>query len=249
MNKKILILIAVLLSAVVLFWITNVSSGSSNVVVNEEQKTTNSSVKLVSSQEFASLAKEKNAFLIDVHTPEQTHIPGTNAVIPFDKIIENINKLPADNSVPILVYCRSGSMSRKASEEIAALGYTNVYDLDGGTNAYKESNVSVSLSPATYALGTVIYGEVATTTFTLTNYTPLPLKVTRVSTSCGCTKASVEKEELGAYESTIVNVSFDPAVHKDDTDLGDLTRTIYIETDNPNFPSLESTITATVVKK
>jgi len=76
-----------------------------------------------------------------------------------------------------------------------------------------------------------------------------PLKITRVSTSCGCTKASVEKEELGAYESTTVNVSFDPAVHKDDTDLGDLTRTIYIGTDNPNYQNLESKFTATVVKK
>jgi len=70
----------------------------------------------------------------------------------------------------------------------------------------------------------------------------------RISTSCGCTKASAEKEELGAYESTTINVSFDPAVHKNDTDLGELIRTIYIETDNANFPNLESTITATVIK-
>lgn len=125
---------------------------------------------------------------------------------------------------------------------------TTKNDLDGGTNAYKESNVSVSLYPNTKSLGKVVYGDVATTTFTLTNYEPLPLKITRISTSCGCTKATIEKEELGAYESTIINVSFDPAVHKDDTDLGELTRTIYIETNNPNYPQLETTITANVVK-
>ena len=208
----------------------------------------NAAVKLVSPQEFASLAKDKKAFVVDVHTPGQTHIPGTDAVIPFDQIQDNKDKLPADKSAPIFVYCRSGSMSAKASAEIAAMGYSTVYDLEGGTNAYKESNVSVTLYPDTKALGTVVYGDVATTTFTLTNYTPLPLKVTRVSTSCGCTKAQVEKEDLAAYESPSVNVSFDPAVHKDDSDLGDLIRTIYIATDNPNFPDLESTITATVVK-
>jgi hypothetical protein len=54
---------------------------------------------------------------------------------------------------------------------------------------------------------------------------------------------------LGAYESTTVNVSFDPAVHKDDTDLGELTRTIYVETDNPNYSDLETIITANVIKK
>lgn len=206
-------------------------------------------VQLVSSQEFSQLAQNEDAFILDVHTPEQTHIPGTDAFIPNTKIKENQDQLPVDKSTPILVYCRSGSMSARASREIADLGYTNIYDLEGGTNAYKEQQVSVSLTPNEQDLGTVIYGDVATTSFTFTNYTPLPTKITRVSTSCGCTKASVEKEELGAYESTTVNVSFDPAVHKDDTDLGDLTRTIYIETDNPNYPELESIITATVVKK
>ncbi|MCG2692273.1 DUF1573 domain-containing protein [Microgenomates group bacterium] len=108
---------------------------------------------------------------------------------------------------------------------------------------------AVTLTPPTIPLGPVIYGEVAKAVFTLTNYTPLPLKITRVATSCGCTKAEAEKDELQAYESTKINITFDPAVHKDDTDLGDLTRTIYIATDNPNFPDLESTITATVIKK
>lgn len=248
MNQKVIIITIIIALGLGLFWITN-RPPMQKTAAGSATSTKNNDVKLVSPQEFASLAKGKNAFLVDVHTPEQTHIPGTDAIIPFDKIQDNKDKLPTDKSTPILVYCRSGSMSAKASDEIAALGYTAVYDLEGGTNAYKESNVSVSLSPDTKALGMVVYGDVATTAFTLTNYTPLPLKITRVSTSCGCTKASVEKEELGAYESTTVNVSFDPAVHQDDTDLGDLTRTIYVETDNPNYPDLESKITATVINK
>jgi len=247
MNQKIIIITTVIAMGLGLVWfVSSKPIGQSNFTNNSLVK--NSTVQLVSPQKFAELAKEKNSFILDVHTPEQTHIPNTGAFIPYDQIKQNMDKLPTDKDTPILVYCRSGSMSEKASKEIAALGYTNVYDLDGGTNAYKEQQVSIELWPAKQELGTVIYGDVATTTFTLTNYAPLPLKITRVSTSCGCTKASVEKEELGAYESTIVNVSFDPAVHKDDTDLGDLTRTIYIETDNPNFPNLESKITATVVK-
>lgn len=248
MNQKVILITVLVALGAGLFWIMNRWS-TQNRTTDAITLAKNNAVKLVSPLEFASLTKDKNAFLVDVHTPEQTHIPGTDAVIPFDQIEVYKDKLPTDKSTPILVYCRSGSMSAKASTEIAALGYTRVYDLEGGTNAYKESNVSVSLTPDMKTLGTVVYGDVATTTFALTNYTPLPLKITRVSTSCGCTKASVDKEELAAYESTTVNVSFDPAVHKDDTDLGDLTRTIYIETDNPNFADLESKITATVIKK
>jgi len=213
-----------------------------------ESKQESSSTTLLTPQEFAAKMDAENAFVVDVHIPEQTHIPGTDAVIAFNELEQNIEQFPQDKSTPILVYCRSGSMSRQAAKELAELGYSQVYDLKGGTNSYKESNVSVSLTPETIPLGTVIYGDTETTTFTLTNYTPLPTKITRVSTSCGCTKASVEKEELGAYESIKVTVTFDPAVHKDDTDLGDLTRTIYISTDNPNFPDLESNITATVIK-
>jgi len=248
MNQKYIIISALVALGLGLLWITNGPSVQNSTTV-ATTSTKNDTVKLVSPQEFSNLAKDKNTFIVDVHTPEQTHIPGTDAVIAFDQIQDNKDKLPLDKSTPILVYCRSGSMSAEASAEIAAMGYTTVYDLEGGTNAYKESNVSVSLTPDTKPLGTVVYGDVTTTAFTLTNYTPLPLKITRVSTSCGCTTASVEKEELGSYESTIVKVSFDPAVHKDDTDLGDLTRTIYIETDNPNYPNLESKITATVIQK
>ena len=167
----------------------------------------------------------------------------------YNEISDNIDQLPDDKTTPILVYCRSGSMSKTATQEIASLGYSNVYDLEGGINAYKEHNNEVVITPDNQDLGTVIYGDVPTTTFTLTNFAPLPLKITRVSTSCGCTSAEVEKEQLEAYGSTTVKVSFDPAVHGDDTDLGELTRTIYIDTDNPNFPKLTSTITANVVKK
>ena len=83
----------------------------------------------------------------------------------------------------------------------------------------------------------------------MTNFSPVPLAVIRVSTSCSCTGAKVEKEKLTAYEATKVEVSFNPAVHGDDTDLGDVTRTIYIDTDNPNFPQVTTQIIAKVIKK
>jgi len=229
------------------FWILNQQSNQNNIN-NNSQESQENLVQLISPQEFAKLAQNNDAFILDVHTPEQTHIPGTDAVIAFDQIKQNQNQLPTDKSTPILVYCRSGSMSAQAFKKIRALGYTNVYDLKGGTNAYKEQQVSFELWPAKQSLGTVIYGDVATTNFTVTNYTPLPTKITKVSTSCGCTKAKVAKTKLAAYESTNVTVTFDPAVHKDNTDLGELTRTIYIEADNPNFPNLKSVITANVIK-
>jgi rhodanese-related sulfurtransferase len=220
-----------------------------NSSVSNQENRSIGGVQSVDATEFSSLIKKGDGFLLDVHTPKQTHIPGTDAFIPYNEISDNIDQLPQDKSTPILVYCRSGSMSKTASEKIANLGYTNVYDLEDGINAYKENRNEVAMTPDNQDLGTVIYGDVPIATFTLTNFTPLPLKITRVSTSCGCTSAEVEVKELGAYESTSVNVSFNPAIHGDDSDLGKLTRTIYVGTDNPSFPRVTSTITAMVTKK
>lgn len=246
MNKKNLVIVGLLLVFVVYLF---TKSGNGNKVANERGMVAESEgVQLVDSATFSKLAKEKDSFLLDVHVPEQTHIPSTDAFIAYNELAKNQDKLPQDKSTPILVYCRSGSMSKAASEEIFKLGYANVYDLKGGLNAYKESNAEVIIFPGNQDLGEVIYGDVPTTSFTLTNFTPMPVEVTRVSTSCGCTKAEVEKKQLGAYEATEVKVSFDPAVHSDAADLGSITRTIYVNTNNPNFPQLTSTITANVIK-
>jgi len=75
-------------------------------------------------------------FLVDVHIPEQQHIKGTDAFIPYNEIENNLDSLPDKNS-KIVLYCRSGSMSIEASETLAKLGYKNVYNHLGGTNDWK----------------------------------------------------------------------------------------------------------------
>jgi rhodanese-related sulfurtransferase len=82
------------------------------------------------------MLEDKDFFLLDVHIPEQTHIPGTDAFIDYRKLTENLDKLPQNKNAKLVVYCRSGSMSRAAATELIELGYTNVYDLEGGINAF-----------------------------------------------------------------------------------------------------------------
>jgi len=244
-NKNyIFILIGIVIFTGAIFLIGQLNFSKNSSPINA----TSAQFKTIDSEEFNDIAKEENAFLLDVHTPEQVHIPGTDAFISYLEIEENQDKLPKDKNTPILVYCRSGSMSKTASETLVNLGYKNVYDLSGGTDLYKKSNQIVDISPKTTDLGTVIYGEVPTTAFTLTNYTSNSLEINRVSTSCECTSAEVEKNTLSPYESIEVNVSFNPAVHGDDTDTGELTRTIYIDTDNSEYSQITANITANVIK-
>lgn len=203
----------------------------------------------ISVSDFDAALRDRDPFVIDVHIPRQEPLLGTDAFIPYTEISERLAELPQDRNSEILVYCRSGSMSTEASQVLSEAGYTNVKNLVGGVQAWKESHQGIELTPGTIELGTVIYGDVARTQFTLTNRTPNAVNITRVSTSCTCTTATIEKTEIEPYASATVEVSFDPAVHKDDTDMGDVTRTIYIETDNLNFPKLDSSITAHVIKK
>lgn len=76
-----------------------------------------------------------SAVLVNVHIPYEGHIDGTDAFVPFDEI-GTWEGLPADRDAPIALYCRSGSMSARATAALVDLGYTNLVDLDGGMNAW-----------------------------------------------------------------------------------------------------------------
>ena len=70
------------------------------------------------------------ATIIDVRTVEEynrEHIP--NAVnIPLD----SINTISYDKETTIIVYCQTGVHSKEAVKKLVELGYTNLYNLDGG---------------------------------------------------------------------------------------------------------------------
>src|SRR3989344_8578100 len=74
----------------------------------------------------------ESLFLVDVHIPEQQHIKGTDAFIPYNEIENNLSLLP-DKNAKIVLYCRSGSMSREAAQKLADLGYKSIYNHVGGT--------------------------------------------------------------------------------------------------------------------
>ena len=97
----------------------------------------------VSPEEFHRMMMNEDVFVIDVHIPEQKHIPGTDAWIPYNKIEDSEDLLPEDKSTKILVYCRSGFMSKIAASKLVEMGYKNVYDLDGGVITWKQAGYTI----------------------------------------------------------------------------------------------------------
>ena len=81
-------------------------------------------------------ASNGNPRLVNVHVPDQGDIAGTNVSIPFNEIADHLDQLPADKDAPVALYCRGGPMSVRAATTLAGLGYTMVYSLAGGFNAW-----------------------------------------------------------------------------------------------------------------
>ncbi|MEO5321698.1 rhodanese-like domain-containing protein [Mesorhizobium sp. CC13] len=96
-------------------------------------------VVMISSDELAGMLKRKDFAFVNVHIPYEGEIEGTDAFIAFDKMDENLDKLPKDRNAKVVLYCRSGRMSAVAAKRLAELGYTQVSDLSGGMIAWEAS--------------------------------------------------------------------------------------------------------------
>ena len=88
----------------------------------------------ISMEEAIAMMEESTDYiLLDVRTHEEfaeLHIPGAICV-PNEEIgTDEIPELPNKEQL-ILVYCRSGNRSKQASEKLAKLGYSNVYEFGG----------------------------------------------------------------------------------------------------------------------
>ncbi|WP_054774370.1 rhodanese-like domain-containing protein [Methylogaea oryzae] len=96
-------------------------------------------VKMVSADELNRIMQAGDIFLVDVHTPEQKHIRGTDLFIPYNEVDKYQSKLPEDKNTAIYVYCEGGPMGNAAAKALYRLGYRNLMNLEGGAKAWRKS--------------------------------------------------------------------------------------------------------------
>lgn len=100
--------------------------------------TTATSPALVGPDAFARRIEAPGVVTINVHTPDEGSIAGTDLTIAFDRITTS-SELPDEVSTPLAVYCRSDNMSADAVADLKTLGYTDIVELDGGFNAWAQA--------------------------------------------------------------------------------------------------------------
>jgi rhodanese-related sulfurtransferase len=92
---------------------------------------------------LAKMLARKDFPLINVHVPYAGEIEGTDLLLPFDQVGRSVVKLPTDKNAKLVLYCRSGHMSAIAARSLVGLGYTNVWNLEGGMIAWTDAGYRV----------------------------------------------------------------------------------------------------------
>lgn len=100
-------------------------------------------VKTISSAELNQVMQNENVFLVDVHTPKQKHIKGTDTFVPFNQIETYIDKFPQDKNTAIYLYCEGGPMGNTAAKALYKLGYKNIFNLEGGARAWRNKGLAL----------------------------------------------------------------------------------------------------------
>lgn len=96
----------------------------------------------ISSEQLSTMLESKDFIMIDVHTPEQEHISGTDYMISYDEIEKIAEKIPSKDA-KVVLYCRSGNMTKSTAKDLVEMGYTNIYELENGLNEWKAENRDV----------------------------------------------------------------------------------------------------------
>ncbi|PWL27050.1 MAG: rhodanese-like domain-containing protein [Fluviicola sp. XM-24bin1] len=105
----------------------------------QEQTQVTAVAQLVNKKEFTKLLDKEGRQLVDVRTPgeiQQGKIADAMEMNFHDANFQNqLESL--DKEKPVLIYCAAGGRSAKAVQMMKSMGFKEIYELDGGYNAWK----------------------------------------------------------------------------------------------------------------
>jgi hypothetical protein len=104
---------------------------------------------------------------------------------------------------------------------------------------------SISVDTLEFDFGDITLGEVVSRELVVSNTGTGTLVIDSLSTSCGCTKAVLDRMELPAGESAILHITYDSGSHGRVT--GYVSRRVYIKSNDARHPELSIQFTANLI--
>jgi thiosulfate sulfurtransferase len=94
----------------------------------------------ISAEDARNIVNNNACILIDIRDEKNYALARIPRAIPFDEpSILRLRKTPQRHT-PILVYCYHGHSSKDIATLLCSLGFTNVYNLAGGYEAWRAAN-------------------------------------------------------------------------------------------------------------
>lgn len=137
MTKHLIILAAGILA------VSSCESKKSNLETSSTQEVTTASLINLNPAEFQ--AKSTQGIIIDVRTPEEIAEGKIAGALELDYFLPSfqskVDELPKDQE--IYIYCAVGARSREAAEMLLQQGFTKVYHLSGGIQAWAQNGLPI----------------------------------------------------------------------------------------------------------
>lgn len=128
-NQNILLISIVVISGLGLIWPLFFRSGGANI----------------NPSEATLLINREDAHVVDVREAEEFaagHVPEARN-IPTGKLAERIAEIEKYKDKPLIVCCASGVRSSRACGELKKLGFSRLYSLDGGIDAWAKAGLPI----------------------------------------------------------------------------------------------------------
>lgn len=87
-------------------------------------------------QELYAMLQDKDFELINVHVPYEGELPDTDAHVKYTETDALEDHLGHDLAAKAVLYCKTGPMSKTATQNLVDRGYCRIYDLPAGMNGW-----------------------------------------------------------------------------------------------------------------
>lgn len=112
-------------------------------ITGETVNITDGTYQNITPDELNTMLKDQDFVFVNVHIPFEGNIADTDLSIPYNEIEQNLSQLPSDKNAKVVLYCRSGRMSAIAAEKLVDLGFTNIWNLDGGMIGWEKAGYAL----------------------------------------------------------------------------------------------------------